>query len=260
MGFEDRVAELLLGLPVVKLRLADAVSVFSKRGVTSLTALEELNGPDLLLAHAALLHQSAALKEVDRRIVAVCQRVKRARLDLDDLVQLVRARVLVGPPPRLETYSGRGALSVWLRAVALTTLSHATRSKRDQETDDDAGDEVLALVSSSRSPELSAIDRRRSAVLISALERALKAFTADERTMLRLRFVNGLAFEEVARIFGLHRTTAMRTLERCHQQLVARFHLELEADEISKSEFDSLSRLFEGSFVMHLQRVLTEEK
>ncbi|MFT3710010.1 MAG: sigma-70 family RNA polymerase sigma factor [Archangium sp.] len=254
MSVERRVAELLLGIPSIGLRARALSELLEARSVTSVAELDELNGGDLLLALATLEGDAGAMREFDRRLVAVCRGVKTRGLEPEELVQLVRERALVGPPPRLQTYSGRGALAQWLRAVALTTVSHATRSQRAHSADDD--DEALAVAVTGPSPELSAIDRRRSRVILEALKAALARFDVDDRTLLRLRFSNGLTHDELAKVFGTHRTTAMRSVERCHKLLVERFHEALEAAEISKGELDSLSRLFEGSFVLHLQAAL----
>lgn len=257
MGLERRVREVLAGSPFLTLSASALVTLLEVRGLTRASDLDELNAADLLLALATLEQDPPALREFDRRLIAVCRGVKTRGLEFDELAQQVRARALVGPPPRLETYSGRGALAQWLRAVALTTLSHATRSRRDH--DDAAEDEALAVMAVGASPEAKVIDRKRSAVLLAALRAALAHFSAEDRTLLRLRFSNGLTFDELARVFGTHRTTSMRSVERCHRQLVERFHHELEAAEISRSEFDSLSRLFEGSFVMHLHEALERD-
>lgn len=255
--FEAQLEAHLASVPFTRLGLPDALAAFRARDLRTVAQLAEINAPDLLLAIAALERIPTAQRELDRRLVAVCRGISLKSFDFDELVQLTRARVFVGPPPRLETYSGRGALAQWLRAVALTTLSHATRSRKEHSGMDD--ERVLAMVTQDTSPELRAIDKKRSRLLLEALTRALMHFSSDERTMLKLRFANGMTFDEVARVFGTHRTTAMRTVEKAHARLIRKFHDELEAAEVSRSELDSLSRLFEGSFMLHLRDALGEK-
>ena len=226
-------------------------------------ALDAVNAEDLLLATAALARVSPAVAEVDRRLGRVAATVA-ARFDpdpgfRDELHQLARVKVLLGSertPPALARYSGEGAMARWLKVVVTSTAVDARRARRpDRER---AEEEDLANVAAQQlSADEALAHGHHRAALTQALKESLEALDAEARVLLRLRFVDGHSIEEAARAIGVHRTTAMRRLERAQADLLAGVREQLKQKlRLGSKELDSLLRSIRPSLGERLSKLI----
>jgi RNA polymerase sigma-70 factor (ECF subfamily) len=217
--------------------------------------LEALNLPDLFLAWAALAHDPAALRELDRRLKACAHRLNSD--SLDDVLQVARQRLLVGDgkKPKLRAYGGQGALVKWLRTVLLSiSIDTSRKEKPDQHTSDE---QLLAKASSEVGADVSLMKAHHKAEFTKAFTAALQALTPQERTVLRMRFVDQLPIEDVGKTFGVHRTTAMRWMEAAFEKVLADTRTRLgERLKLEGHELDSLWRAFQPSLADRLSRLL----
>ena len=229
--------------------------------------LTAVNVPDLRLCFDALHGQSRALRTLNDRISLTAKHtlkgMKDPVLDADELSQLVHERVLVRRPhaaPRLESYSGRGALVQWLRAVTTMIALDKQRAARPAE-DADAEDQALALASLEASPESKVRYRHDGEHLTRAVRDAVATLPAQERTALKLRFVDGLLPEEIGRLFGVHRTTVMRWLERAQESLQAEVRAQLaQRLKLHGRELESMISSLSRSVALHLSQVFKREQ
>lgn len=216
-----------------------------------------LNLDDLALAWLASKHERAAVTELDRRL----QRVARARLRNDDVtleevLQRARERLLVGEQPRLLAYRGRGSLVQYLKAVVATVAIDLSRAAPSRE---DGSDSERLLTAAA---EESGVDARLAqaswrAHFTKAFTEALATLDAEERTWLRMRFVDGLSTDAVGAAFGVHRTTAMRRLEKAQAALLSETRRRLgERLKLGAREVDSLVRGMRLSLAENLSRIL----
>ncbi len=248
-------ARLLPGLAVELSRFRNDVA---RRG-----GAEGLNLPDLLLAWASLEGDAAALAELDRRLCAVgLSVVKRigCEASAEDVLQEVREKLLVGPRARLRAYEGRGALVRYLKAVVLT--ASLDRRRRDDAAPRERDDAALAdLAAGDSGPESWVLRRNGAEAFNRAFGKALAQLTAEDRAMLRLRFVDGLAIEDVGRALQIHRTTAMRRLEKLQQTLHSETRRALRQElGASESELDSMIRGLDLSLSDRLSRLLPAQR
>src|SRR5207302_4079475 len=97
------------------------------RGLTDAPCLE-----DLFLARAAVAKDAAALEWLEREVMPALRRtlprVKASDVIVEDALQVVRAKLLVGPSAKLSVYSGKGPLMSWARALAHGTGLDLLRS------------------------------------------------------------------------------------------------------------------------------------
>jgi len=120
----------------------------------------------------------------------------------------------------LHTFRGSSSFSTWLyRIVVNVSLDILRRRVRAPEpltvaTDDDEERE-LDIVDGSADPHAQAERRERQAVVLRALQR----ISDDHRAVLVLFDLNGLAYEEIARILGIPLGTVKSRLNRARLAL-----------------------------------------
>jgi hypothetical protein len=125
---EQAFAELRVAYPAARLDDAQVVTLAERLvGITEPTRQGELRR-----AFAAVGGDPVALRELEADALAPASRAVRARglgdADVDDVMQALRAHLLVGPSAALATYGGRGSLAGFVRTAALRlALRHATR-------------------------------------------------------------------------------------------------------------------------------------
>ncbi len=218
-------------------------------------ALDALNVDDLFLAFAALEKDEAGLRELDRRLKACAHRLETD--SVEDVLQLARQRLLVGDgkKPKLKAYGGQGALVKWLRTVLLSITIDTTRKVKP---DKQASDEHLAVKASSEvGADVRLMSAQHRAEFTKAFSAALSTLSAQERTVLRMRFVDQLNIDDIGKAFGVHRTTAMRWMESAFQHVLKETRARLaERLKLQPHELDSLFRAFEPSLADRLSRLL----
>jgi RNA polymerase sigma-70 factor (ECF subfamily) len=216
------------------------------------------HGADLFVAWAAARGDAAALRHFERLLApevdAAARRIDRAPVFADELRQAVRVRLLVAEAGRirLDDYVGRGPLRGWLAVVALRVALNLRRAVRVGSPD------LLAdLVSGEADPQLRHLKTLYRAEFREALEAALRALPERERALLRLSHVDGLKATQLARLYGVHETTAARWVARAAEQVAddARRRL-MGRLALSASSFDSVARMVLSNLELSISRVL----
>src|SRR5262249_36267759 len=116
-----------------------------------------------------------------------------------------------GGTPKIATYSGRASLRSWVRTVATrTAVSLLRRTTGGEQVDDKI---LEALPSASDGPDEQHFRATYRAELKEAFETALASLTPQQRNLLRHRYVDELAIEAIATLYGVHKTTVFRWLE-----------------------------------------------
>jgi RNA polymerase sigma-70 factor (ECF subfamily) len=207
-----------------------------------------LVGADLYLACACVHRRPGALEAFDAHYLA---RVPQfiASIDAspqfaDEVRQLLRERLLLprdGAPPRIADYSGRGALTVWLRVSAKRAALNLRQQPAEARRRDHAP--LIDDLADDASPELQLLRERYAGAFATALRRALAALAEEERMVLRLFFVAGESTERIAALMKMSRSTAGRRLVAARQsvyELTRRFLAE--QFPVDSAEFQSLAR------------------
>lgn len=222
---------------------------------------------DVHLALGCLARNPRALVVLQRRIrdVAPCalSRMRLEGIGLDELLLGVYERLLVvhdeAASPKLATYSGRGPLDGWLRVTVARTAITAMRRRG---ADDDRRDEMNALLSHAAAgdPELEALRNRFAPMLARAIEDAVATLSDQDRVLLRLHFVDGLSINDIAAVYGRHRTTAARHLASVRSAIFggARERA-MKALGIGEAEFGSLMGVLLSRLDVTIRRYLDED-
>jgi len=215
--------------------------------------------PDLYLALACARGDQAALEVFDGAILPGARR-QFARMNIsrsleDELLQVLRVRLLVGAPPRIATYRGDGTLAAWVRVVAahLALNELEARQVRERRT---LAAQAEAFVGAN-DPEVTVARAHLRQPLAAALETALGALGPREKTLLRLHILDDLSIDEIAAMYRVHRATAARWLVAIRTSILAavRSHLGLAARPTS-SEFRSIVALLRDELHVSVERAL----
>ncbi len=228
-----------------------------------LEVLPELSAPGLYIAYGCVKRHPGALAAFDKTMRDAVQ-VATARLRLDDarkddLLQLVRKRLLVGDDdvaPKITSYSGRGALGAWTRVTALRMAYNfmAERAQRDLAP---GANEDLVAAAASADPELDMLVSRYGPALNASLAEALEALEARECALLRYSFLETLSIDHIGAIYGVHRATAARWIANARERLFKTTRDSFRTKvAMSDSEFDSLLRSLRSYLDMSLDGVL----
>jgi RNA polymerase sigma-70 factor (ECF subfamily) len=215
---------------------------------------------DLFLAWASARWDDVALRHLEqlisREAEAAARRVDGAPAFVDEVRQAVRVRLLGAEDGRvrLDEYAARGPLRGWLAVAALRVALNLRRAARP------ASPDLLAdLVSGEADPELRHLKTLYRAEFREALEAALRALPERERAVLRLSHVDGLKMTQLARLYGVHETTAARWVARAAANVAedARRRL-MTRLQLSPSSFDSVARMVLSNLDLSISRVLRD--
>ncbi|MCA9711271.1 MAG: sigma-70 family RNA polymerase sigma factor [Myxococcales bacterium] len=222
--------------------------------------------PDLYLAVACTQGDQAALRAFERRVMpeadAAIRGIDREPAFVDEVRQRVRTKLLVaepGHPPKLADYAGRGPLAGWLSVVALRTALNLVRDRR--RADPLAGDRWAAalVLPATDDLELEHLKQSYGAELREALVEASRTLSDRERAVLRLCFVDGLSIDRIGAIYGVHRSTAARWLQRARAGLHEATRERLAARlRTTPTQLSSVDRLVHSQIDVSLGGLLAE--
>lgn len=226
-------------------------------------SLPELAIEDLYLAFACALGVAPALEAFARTLLAGVD-AHVARFDAsaafkDEVRQVLATKLLVAAPgeaPAIADYAGRAPLSAWVRIAAIRAALNLRRGKAG-EVERAAMREVDELAAGD--VELDVIRRRYRPAFEAAIARALAALPVRDRTLLRLRLVEGVEVDRIATMYGVHRTTMTRWLADVRAKLCDETHRILTAElGATDAELDSLAALIRSQLHVSLVRLLRE--
>jgi RNA polymerase sigma-70 factor, ECF subfamily len=204
---------------------------------------------DLVLVWACLAGQASAIAHLE---AAYLSRVSRALGTLrasesfvDELVGWLRVELFAREGgPLLATWSGRGDLATWLKAIAVhEALKRLKRGRRE-----------VPHAALERIPvpavELIALKGAYRAEFSRALREAFAALEVAERNLLRQYFLDGLSIDQLGALLGIHRSTAARRVAAAREALSdgvrRRLMSELSLGESGVDELITLSNLDES--------------
>lgn len=218
---------------------------------------------DLYLAYACAIGEPKAVAAFDHEFAQVIEtaarRIYSAQEFIDEVVQLVRERLLVVTDgnPRIAEFSGQGSLRAWVRISAMRV---AMNLLRDRKRDAIVQDEVFfQLAGSPDDPERAKAHARYGEACSLALRAAFGELTARERNLLRMHHLHGLTIDELAPTFRVHRATVARWLAHARERLLAKTREGLrERLSLGDDEVDSILRALAGQIEISVSRLLAE--
>jgi RNA polymerase sigma-70 factor (ECF subfamily) len=230
-------------------------------------AIAVLHAADLYLACACANDVPAAVERFEETHLRALGAVLGAALasssvDVDEVRQRLRVRLFVGDTgrgPLVGSYSGRGALSAWVRVAAVRL---ALTQARDSAIGARAGrramvEGALGAAGGGEDPELAFIKDRYRREFEEAFGAALSAASTRERALLRLNVVGGLTLEQIGRMYGVDRSTVSRWLAEARRVLLDNTEAALkERLGVAPADFASMARLFTSQLEIDLPELL----
>lgn len=180
---------------------------------------------------------------------------------LDEVKQILREKWFVALPgarPRIVDAVGHGDLGGLVRVAAMRTLLNLRR--QDHRLEPSGDDSLFDAAVPPSDPALSIVRANDRAALKEAFEDAVRALEPRERNVLRLHVLHQLSIDEIGRIFGVHRATCARWLERIRETLAKRTRTQL-ADRLAldRSEVESLVALVQSRLEVSFARLLATD-
>jgi len=229
--------------------------------------LKPLDLEGLYLACACVHEVPGALALLERdylaKLPALLGYLKLSATVLDEVCQSVRTHLLVRTPEgglRLTEYTGRGALLIWLRVIAVRmALRQGVTARRT--SDEGAIAALEAMPASGTDAELELIKRRYRHEFRQAVGEAFAALSGDQRYLLRLHFIDRLPTTKLAPLFGKDQSTISRWLKDARETVYEETKSRLqERLRLSSQEFNSLMEAIKSRFEMSMSQLLKEEK
>jgi RNA polymerase sigma-70 factor (ECF subfamily) len=179
--------------------------------------VHDLEAGDLLLAFAAAAGDAWAIARFDEQFLAPIPRyvkhVDPSPAFADEVRQTVRTRLLVGDfdngAPRLATYRGKGTLAGFVKVCALrAALDRVRGSRRAAAATVEAGQ----ALPTGADLELDYVRARYKDAFARSFAEALRACTAEERTILRLTYLDAVTLGELGALYQVHASTMSRRI------------------------------------------------
>ncbi|MBS1153741.1 MAG: transcriptional regulator, partial [Myxococcaceae bacterium] len=203
--------------------------------------------PEVYLAFACTAHDPRALRYFDDRFLS---RVPLAVAPIDgspafadEVAQTLRTRMLVGPPPQLATYQGRGSLTGWVLVAATRLAIDLVRERRKWAGPTRAEYDVLESLVAPQDTEREVLRARHGEALRDAIRAAFDSISSRERAVLKFHVLDGASIDTIAGVYSIHRATAARWIQGVNATLRERTLARLaSALALGASEANSLMR------------------
>jgi RNA polymerase sigma-70 factor len=246
--------------PTVKSLTLEAFRSFADAAAVDPAALDELAG-DVYLAAAAAGGNDDAVRVFDSELLSELPRwLARLRLAgdvVEEVRQHLRAKLLVGPPPKLAQYRASGRLAAWVRMVAMRTALDMC----------EADPAMGGRLQTGEEPLLNALDQEQRLIrsqygglVEEALRDAVKQLSKRDRNLLRFHYVTGMTFEAIARTYHVNRSTAVRWIAAICDDLESAVRIRLwDQLGISPTEVRSLWQAVRSDVDVSISRLLAAE-
>lgn len=222
-----------------------------------LTEPPDERGADLCLACACASGDPAAIALFERHFLLPAKSsISRVRSDpdfVDEAAQVLRQKLLIGPPPRIAGYRAAAPLSAWVRIAATRMgldLSKGSPTERPLFEDQ--------LPPDLCSPELLLLKHTYRQEFTETLREAVRALSPRDRNVLRLHLAGGLTIDEIAVPYRVHRATVARWLVAIPARILGEVNrlLATRHPDLSAVDVEVLARLVESQLHLSLSGTL----
>jgi RNA polymerase sigma-70 factor (ECF subfamily) len=157
---------------------------------------------------------------------------------IDDVMQELRTKLLLGEVPRIRRYGGRGPLLAWLRVAATRTAIDLLRATKPVSYADSP--DVTEPAAADLGPEVQMLRQAYRDVFKEALAAIMRELSIEDRNLLRRHLVDNLTLEEIARPYGVHPATIARRLAALREEIAEAVRTRLAAGHQAEGGATSL--------------------
>ncbi len=173
--------------------------------------------PDVYLAFACSVGEPQALRCFDQLLIArvpiAVASIDASRSFADDVTQALRMRMLVGPPPAIAGYQGKGSLAGWVLVAATRLAIDLVRERRRWVNDGSSEIELLETLVATGDTERELLRARHGEALREAIRAAFDSISSRERAVLKFHVLDGASIDTIAGMYSIHRATAARWIQ-----------------------------------------------
>jgi RNA polymerase sigma-70 factor len=183
---------------------------------------------ELYLAAACRLGRSAAFKALDdgyiERLRVSVKRVVRDASLVDDILQDVRCRLLVGSRARIADYRGTGPLISWMRVIAVNIAKDHLRARaKRRRREDGQRSQLMSENSRNEVPDgemaQRIIHQGHVGACSEAVRRAFQALSPEKGRLLHDYFFGQLSIDLLGAMHGVNRATIARRIHKSTEEI-----------------------------------------
>jgi RNA polymerase sigma-70 factor (ECF subfamily) len=179
--------------------------------------------------------------EVLPQVVKAISRIDSDPQFVEEALQTLRDKLLVGPRAKINDYAARGPLIAWLSVAAARVALDAIRSRKARRIH--PGDLPERLAQTDSSPLNHIVKSRYADSFQRALKNAISALPSRDRNLLRLQLVGRCSIDQLGRMYLVHRATAARWLESARNRVFESVREQMKSEHrLTDGEFDSIAR------------------
>lgn len=148
------------------------------------------------------------------RVLTLATRMLDNRTEAEDIAQDIFAKVFLS----LQEFRGASRFSTWLYRITVNhCLNHLRDRARQHQTLVATGPKDLIEASPASNPQWTLEQKERWALV----QAKLQALSPEHRTIILLRDIEGLSYEEIAEVLQLEGGTVKSRLHRARMELKA---------------------------------------
>lgn len=224
----------------------------------------ELDGPALYLTCGCALGHDAALTALESRYFPALDGALASFSNIsglaDEVKQRLRKKLYVSEgdkPARISAYSGRGSLERWLKVAASREAISLLRTTGREVVNDEA---LAGLVAQEDDQELAYLKTVYRKEFKSSFQEAFEELTDRQRTIIGYQVVQGLNIDAIGAVYGVHRATVARWIEKIRAELLSQTQkILMQRIRVEPAELDSILRLIQSQMDVSLHRLLDGE-
>jgi len=237
--------------PEVELAFDSFARHCTRFGGAAFPCEEQAHGADLYLCCACFSGVARAAVVIQREGAAVAHaavsRVDRDPEFVQDVVQELWDKLLVGPEAKVGNYAARGPLLGWLRIAATRIALDRMRARKAAALQQN--ELTSELPAEGLSPEIRLIKARYGKDFRVAFKLAVAALSGRQRNVLHMYLKGRCNIDQIGKAYDVHRATVARWLEQARSDIyeTVRRELRVRHGEVTDSEFRSLARVLRSN-------------
>jgi RNA polymerase sigma-70 factor (ECF subfamily) len=202
-------------------------------------------GPDLFLCCACVSGDAQATRTLEAetlpQVVKAISRIDSDAHFVEEALQTLRDKLLVGPHAKIADYAAKGPLVAWLSVAGARVALDAIRSRNARKLSH--SDLPSRLAQTDTSPLNDIVKSRYADSFQRALRNAISSLPSRERNLLRLQLVGRCSIDQLGRMYLVHRATAARWLEGARNRVFESVREQMKSEHrLTDGEFDSIAR------------------
>lgn len=244
----------------------EAYFAFIAERADSMPTLGKLHLGDLFFAwHLAQGLEKAIELFKKKYLVDAVKGLGHMQLDgstLDEVKQRLLEKLLVADGERvakITQYSGQGELRRWVGVVALREATDVLRLRSRQPTT--TSDEALeSMALPIEDPSLAYFRKVYQEEFKQAFQEVFAGLTSKERIMLRQYFLDELTIDQLGSLYGVHRSTTARWLQKTRDHLQKGILRSFQQrHNVSRSGVESIIRMINSRMDISVRQLLTSQ-